>query len=172
MVYTYKGLGRPRRPGGAPFRFNRLADRPQRFQGRYSGHFSRCVLSIHSPFSHPASISHFLGEKSLTQSSHLPSSALVRPRQVRPIATTACAGRGGGGRGFAPNIVGSDGISASNDRKGTDNSPILSVIVATIGLLDALDVGVKTGEPVDEEYPEGPKGLYCIPRSSEPQDRC
>ena len=48
-----------------------------------------------------------------------------------------------------------DGISASSDQKGTGCSPILVVIAAATGLLDALEVGVKTGVPLEEEYSEG-----------------
>lgn len=52
-------------------------------------------------------------------------------------------------------IVANDGRSESNDKKGTGCWRILSVIAAATGLLDALDVGVKTGEPLEEEYFEG-----------------
>lgn len=52
-------------------------------------------------------------------------------------------------------IVANNGGSESSDRKGTGCWPTSSVIVAATGLLDALDVGVKTGVPVEEEYPDG-----------------
>lgn len=52
-------------------------------------------------------------------------------------------------------IVANDRLSKSNDQKGSGCWRILSVIVAATGLLDALDVGVKTGEPLEEEYFEG-----------------
>ncbi len=44
----------------------------------------------------------------------------------------------------------------SRDRRGTGCSAISSVDAAATGLLDALDVGVKMGVPVEEEeYSEG-----------------
>lgn len=55
----------------------------------------------------------------------------------------------------APNIVANDGILASNDRNDIGWEPILFVIVAGTGLVDALDLGVKTGVPPDEESSEG-----------------
>lgn len=55
----------------------------------------------------------------------------------------------------APSIVANDGFSAPNERRGTCWNMGFSIIVSGTGLLDTLDVGVKTGVPLDEEDSEG-----------------
>ena len=75
----------------------------------------------------------------------------------------------------APPIMADDGFSAPNDRKGTCWNMVFSIIVSGTGLLDTLDVGVKTGVPFDEEDSEAfslnskrlwPTGPLLIRRST------